>query len=181
MATIFTVGHGTRSLDEFLSVLREASVEALADVRRFPGSRRYPHFGHQAMERALGEAGVGYRWWGEALGGRRSGIAQSRHSAIRNKSFRAYADHMDGAEFLVALEELKSVANTAPLAIMCSETLWWRCHRRHLADVLMMDRFEVVHLIDERSSQTHTLHPALRTEPDGRPVYDVSERGRLIE
>lgn len=173
VTTFFTVGHGTRSLDELIAVLRDAGIDILVDVRRFAGSRRHPHFARESLAVTLPDAGIEYQWW-EELGGRRSAQPNSRHTALRNSSFRAYADHMDGAEFESAREALEALARSRPAAAMCAETLWWRCHRRHIADVMMLHGFDVTHLLDVGKSQPHKLHPAVRIGDDGRPVYDVS-------
>lgn len=182
MTTVLTVGHGTRSTEELVATLRAAGVCRLVDVRRFPGSRRHPHFSREALERSLHERGIAYEWWGEELGGRRpprSGPA-SRHSALINKAFQGYADHMDTSAFRDTLARLEAHAQSEPpLAIMCAETLWWRCHRRMIADALAMHGVTVVHLIDPRSRQDHRLHPATRADDDDRPVYDVGSTGKL--
>src|SRR5215216_6276526 len=109
---LFTVGHGTRSTDELLAVLRSGGVGRVVDVRRFPGSRRHPHLGREPLAAALAAAEVEYEWAGEALGGRRSGVEPSRHPALRNASFRAYADHMDAPEFRDALDRLLEEVRT---------------------------------------------------------------------
>lgn len=178
---MFTVGHGTRSEEDFVALLTGAAVARLVDVRRFPGSRRHPHFAREALERSLPAAGIAYEWRGEELGGRRSRKEigrPTRHPAWKNDGFRNYADYMDTDAFRSALATLEADAATECVAIMCAETLWWRCHRRLIADALTIDGLEVVHLIAPGESQRHTLHPAIRVE-DGRPVYDVGETGTL--
>jgi uncharacterized protein (DUF488 family) len=182
MTTLFTVGHGTRSAEELIHVLTTAGVTRLVDVRRFPGSRRHPHFAREALAKTLPAAGIAYDWRGEELGGRRSRKEigrPTRHPAWKNDGFRNYADYMDSTAFRSALEKLEADAAHEPLAVMCAETLWWRCHRRLIADALTVDGVEVVHLISAGESQRHKLHPALRVE-DGRPVYDVGETGTLL-
>jgi uncharacterized protein (DUF488 family) len=171
---LFTVGHGTRSTDELLAVLRSGGVGRVVDVRRFPGSRRHPQFGRDALAAALAAAGVGYEWAGEALGGRRSGVEPSRHPALRNASFRAYADHMDTAEFRTALARLlDEVRAGPPPAVLCAETLWWRCHRRLIADAAVLAGTPVTHLVDEKTHTAHELSKDARPDDEGRPVYDV--------
>lgn len=181
MKVVHTVGHGTRSIEELVDVLSEAGVDLLVDVRRFPGSRRHPHFAREALELSLPAAGIAYDWRGEELGGRRSrkkvGNA-SRHPAWKNDGFRNYADYMDTDEFRTALTRLERDAESAAVAVMCAETLWWKCHRRLIADALVVDGLGVVHLIAPGQSQGHKLHPALRVV-DGAPVYDVGETGTL--
>lgn len=177
---VWTVGHGARPLDEFITVLRSAAIELCVDVRMFPGSRRHPHFSRDALTDRLRTQGIDYEWRGEALGGRRKGADASRHPAWRNDSFRAYADHMDSKEFRSALDRLGAeAAEGKRAAIMCAETLWWRCHRRLIADALTVAGVEVVHLIGEREHQPHKLHEALRVDDDGRPVYDVGVEAEL--
>lgn len=148
-------------------------VERLVDVRRYPRSRRHPHLSYEALAVELPQAGIGVEWWGEELGGRRRPRPDSRHTAWRNDAFRGYADHMDTELFRAALDRLLAEmgAGTAT-AVMCAETLWWRCHRRLIADAVVLAGGEAVHLLDERSAQPHQLHPAVRPDGDGRPVYD---------
>lgn len=181
MTTVFTVGHGTRSSDELARVLQAAGVTRLVDVRRFPGSRRHPHFAREPLERSMPALGIAYDWRGEELGGRRSRKEigrPTRHPAWKNDGFRNYADYMDTDAFRAALAQLEGDAEAEPLAVMCAETLWWRCHRRLISDALTVAGVEVVHLIGVNESQSHKLHPAIRVE-DGRPVYDVGETGTL--
>ncbi len=180
MARAFTVGHGTRTTEELADLLKEAGVELLVDVRRFPGSRRHPHFAREALERSLPDLGVAYDWRGEELGGRRSRTTTSRHPAWRNDAFAGYADYMDTKPFRDAVErvEAEAEAGTA-LAVMCAETLWWRCHRRLIADALVMRGAEVVHLIQPGKTSPHPLNDAARPGADGYPVYDVGVTGEL--
>jgi uncharacterized protein (DUF488 family) len=172
---IYTVGHGNRSVDELCSTLEGPGVGRLADVRRYPGSRRHPQFGASALDAALAGRGVAYQWWGEELGGRRRGAGSaSRHPAWRDPGLRAFADHMDTMAFRQALGGLLDCAAAGPpVAIMCAETLWWRCHRRLIADALVVRGAPVVHLLAQGRSQPHVLHPSLRVGDDGWPVYDV--------
>lgn len=180
---MFTLGHGTRSIEELIGLLSEARVGEVADVRRFPASRRHPHFTREALERSLSKAGLAYRWHGERLGGRRKHQKgqSTRHPAWRNDAFRAYADYMDTPEFRRGLLELEDAARRGPpVAIMCAETLWWRCHRRLIADALTIDGFETVHLIGPGASQEHKLHDGLRLDTNGHPVYDVGVATELF-
>jgi uncharacterized protein (DUF488 family) len=172
---LFTVGHGARSLDDLGEVLTSAGVGRLVDVRRFPGSRRHPHLGRASLEVELPARGVAYSWAGEELGGRRNPrTGASRHPAWRDPDFRAYADHMDSPEFRLALTDLMDLAGAdPPLAVMCAETLWWRCHRRLIADAATVRGLPVVHLMAKGKEDPHLLHPALRVGDDGWPVYDL--------
>ena len=164
-------------------MLASRGVGRVIDVRRYPGSRRHPHLERTSLQAGLRERGIAYEWWGDALGGRRKGRGKkSRHRAWRNDSFRAYADHMESAEFRNALVELERRAlEQPPAAIMCAETLWWRCHRRLIADALVEHGCSVVHLLDSRSHQAHVLHPAARSDESGGLVYDEGTQGTLIE
>lgn len=178
---ICTVGHGTRALEELAETLRQAGVTRLVDVRRFPGSRRNPQFSRGALETALPARGIAYEWWGEALGGRRSGAkgAPSRHPAWRVDAFRAYADYMDTPVFRNALARLADMARGETVAVLCAETLWWSCHRRLIADAMDVEGFEVLHLLGPGKQQPHARHPALRVDAAGLPVYDVGTDGTL--
>ena len=168
-ATIWTVGHSTRALEEFLAVLATYGIGAVADVRRFPGSRRHPHYGREALAEALEAQGIGYRWI-PALGGRREPRADSPHTGWRNKSFRGYADHIASAEFAGGLQELLGLAARRPTAIMCAEAMWWRCHRSIIADVLRVRGIEVVHIADAKHSAVHPYTAPARIV-DGRLSY----------
>jgi uncharacterized protein (DUF488 family) len=172
VASLATVGHGTRTTKELASLLREAGVDVVVDVRRFPGSRRHPHLARNRLEEDLRSFGLEYWWWGEHLGGRRSASGSSRHPALRNAAFRAFADHMDGRGFRTELERLEVAAAERRLALMCAETLWWRCHRRLIADVLVARGHSVEHLIGPGKQQPHPLNPSARYTDDGWLVYD---------
>ena len=144
-----TIGHGTRDTDELLQCLVEAEVATLVDVRRFPGSRRHPQFGRDALAASLAGAGIDYRH-AEALGGRRTGGA--RFDCIRVAAFRGYAEWMGTDEFQAALDD--ALALPAP-CFMCAETLWWRCHRRLIAELLHARGEDVVHLLRPGHSEPH--------------------------
>ncbi|HYP24552.1 MAG TPA: DUF488 domain-containing protein [Actinomycetota bacterium] len=182
MEPVFTVGHGTRTTEELAALLSGADATLLVDVRRFPGSRRHPHFAREALEESLPALGVEYDWRGEELGGRRSRTKDSatRHPAWRNDAFGAYADYMDTPEFRTALERLEAEArNGLRLAVMCAETLWWRCHRRLIADALALRGAEVVHLIQPGTTSVHPPNEWARLDDDRYPVYDVGVTGEL--
>jgi uncharacterized protein (DUF488 family) len=168
---IWTVGHGARPREEFLAVLRAAQIEALADVRRFPGSRRHPYFAATSLATALAEIGIAYVHLPE-LGGRREPRADSPHRALRVAAFRGYADHMSTEEFARGYERLTSLAGESRTAAMCAETLWWRCHRRLIADRLTVDGWTVTHLLAAGKSEPHVLWDAARYL-DGDLVYDA--------
>ena len=168
---IWSFGHGARPLEEFLATLREADIEALADVRLAPGSRRHPQFGAHALEAALRDIGIMYLHLPE-LGGRRDPRADSPHRALRVAAFRGYADHMSTAEFTRGYERLTSLGGESRTAFMCAETLWWRCHRRLIADRLTLNGWAVTHLFAPGKSERHVLWNAARTL-DGHLVYDA--------
>ena len=171
--TIWTVGHSTRSSEEFLAVLDAYRIEAVADVRRFPGSRRLPQFGADALAEALAAHGIAYTGI-PALGGRRQPDAHSLNLGWRHPAFRGYADHVASEEFAGGLFELLMVAGGLRTAIMCAEVLWWRCHRRLIADVLTSLRMPVVHIRDERVTELHRLGEPARVV-DGELTYAVDE------
>jgi uncharacterized protein (DUF488 family) len=179
---VFSVGHGTRSLDELIAILHTAGVERLVDVRSFPGSKRNPQFAREALEHDLPDRGIGYDFRGNRLGGRRgpSKTGISRHPAWRVKGFRNYADFMDTEEFAAAIAELEiEVHSGVRLCLMCAETLWWRCHRRLISDALVMRGVEVIHLLDLDESMEHQLHEAARPDDRNLPVYDSGFTGHL--
>lgn len=155
---IWTVGHSTRTLDSFLGLLMHHGINAIADVRRFPGSRRYPWFASEAMAACLSEAGVTYRWLPQ-LGGRRSPSANSNNGGWRNAAFQGYADHMLTAEFASGLDRAIELAENHRAALMCAESLWWRCHRRLIADLLKHRGWAVLHVLDENAPAEHPGNP----------------------
>jgi uncharacterized protein (DUF488 family) len=174
--TAYTVGHGNRTLDELATVLRSAGVGRLVDVRRYPASRRHPHFSQPALEAELPALGVEYAWRGEELGGRRRPLdpISTRHPGWDHDAFRGYADFTDSAPYRAAVERLAAEAeDDPPLAFKCAETLWWRCHRRLIADSLTTRGVAVVHLLDVGKIQRHAPPPMMRVGEDGWPVYDV--------
>jgi uncharacterized protein (DUF488 family) len=170
---IWTIGHGTRPAEELVAELRSAGVARLVDVRTAPGSRRNPQYARDALSAAVRDAGLAYEWCKD-LGGFRRPSADSPHRAIRNDAFRGYADHMDTPEFRAALERLEATSRTTATAIMCAESVWWRCHRRMIADALFVGGWQVVHLLPNGRSQPHILHPDARVEGD-RLVYDAGQ------
>jgi uncharacterized protein (DUF488 family) len=159
---LLTVGHGTLGADAFLRLLTGASVAELVDVRSYPGSRRVPHFGREAMQVWVPAGGVRYRW-APALGGRRRLRGQSPNVGLRNPSFRAYADHMATREFRHALAGLAGGAEDHLVAVMCSESVWWRCHRRLIADAaVLLHGSDVRHLFHDGHVTSHQPSPEAR-------------------
>jgi uncharacterized protein (DUF488 family) len=173
LVTVFTIGHSTRSLEEFLDLLAAHRIGLLVDVRRFPGSRRHPHFARDALADAAAQAGIEYRWV-EALGGRRSRRAGSPHTAWRVPAFAGYADHMDGAEFAAAAAELVEWARGARTAILCAEARPEQCHRRLIADWLTAHGATVEHILASRRTARHQLPEFARVEGE-RVIYDVGQ------
>ena len=166
---IYTIGHSTRTLDEFIELLRAHEIAQVADVRTIPKSRRHPHFAREALERSLRGAGVGYRHFA-ALGGLRRPRPDSHNSAWRHEGFRGYADHMASAEFTTAVDELISWASRTPTAVMCAEAMWWQCHRRLLADALAARGVEVRHIMSAAAAPLHEVTEFARIDA-GRVSY----------
>ncbi|HET6778262.1 MAG TPA: DUF488 domain-containing protein [Gemmatimonadales bacterium] len=156
--TVWTVGHSTRPLPDFLEVLAGFQIELIADVRRFPGSRSQPQYQQLPLESALRGVGVGYAWLPH-LGGRRRPVSDPADTTWRHPAFHGYADHMTGEEFADGLVELLALAWGLRTAVMCAEVLWWRCHRRVIADVLVSLGYEVIHILDSSTTQLHRLRP----------------------
>lgn len=155
--TIWTIGHSTRGLDEFLGLLAGSSIARVADVRRFPGSKRYPHFNAEALADALGRVGIAYRHYPD-LGGRRGKRAPgSPNTAWRIDAFNAFADQMATPEFASAVDDLATRGLDAPTAIMCSEAVPWRCHRRLIADALVVRGWVVRDIIGPGKVTDHAL------------------------
>jgi uncharacterized protein (DUF488 family) len=161
VSSVWTIGHSTRSADEFNEILLAHQIGALVDVRSFPGSRRYPHFNKQELARNLEQVGISYAH-NPQLGGRRRPSPNSKNSAWQNASFRAYADHMEGNEFKQGIEQLLEVASKKRTAIMCAEALWWRCHRSLVSDFLKSQGHAVFHIIDGKKTEAHPYTSAAR-------------------
>lgn len=165
--SIYSVGHSTRTLKEFLTLLREHDVTTLADIRRFPRSRRHPHFSIENLGQTLQRAGISYVHL-EALGGHRRPARDSPNANWRNASFRGYADHMGTAEFRSAVNELLMIPGR--VAVMCAEAVPWRCHRNLLSDELTRRGIAVLHILGPGSSSEHMMNPAAR-DAGGFLVY----------
>lgn len=167
--TIWTIGHSTRTLPEFLELLGAYRIEAVADVRRFPASRRQPHFAGDALAATLPAHGIVYQWI-PRLGGRRRVRPGSPNTAWRNASFQGYADYTATAEFAEGLAELLELTAGKRTTMMCAEALWWRCHRALIADVLKLRGMDVVHILDATHSAVHPYTSAARIV-DGQLSY----------
>ena len=158
---VWTIGHSTRPLESFLDLLAQNGIEAVADVRRYPGSRRWPHFAQEPLARTLTDRGLVYLWFPD-LGGRRKPTSGSPNTAWRSASFRGYADYMATEAFAEGLHRLVNLASGLRTAVMCAESLWWRCHRGLIADVLRWHRFEVIHVLGPHSTASHPYTAAAR-------------------
>jgi uncharacterized protein (DUF488 family) len=166
---LWTIGHSTRAAEEFNQILAAHRIEALVDVRSFPGSRRYPQFNKQQLATTLQKNGIDYFHLPE-LGGRRQTRKDSSNTAWKNQSFRGYADHMETEEFQQGIERLLKVAEGKRAAIMCAEALWWRCHRSLISDCLKAQGVEVIHILDATHDESHPYTSAARIV-DGELSY----------
>jgi len=166
---VWTIGHSTRSSEEFAAILMTHKIKVLVDVRSFPGSRRYPQFNKTSLALTLPEIGITYMHL-PSLGGRRKPHADSKNTAWKNASFRAYADYMETEDYRQGIRELLGVARHERTAIMCAEAVWWRCHRSLIADYLKSLGMAVTHIIDETHTQPHPYTSAARIV-EGRLSY----------
>ena len=176
---LLTFGHGTATAERMTEFLRGAGVAVLIDVRTAPGSRRHPHVARAELERWLPEAGISYRW-DKRLGGFRKADPDSPDTAWREDMFRGYAAHMRTEGFQAAMDEVLTQADEDPTVVMCAESLWWRCHRRLLADFAVASRgVPVRHLLHDGRIEEHRLSPGLRRRDDGLLVYDAGQASLL--
>jgi uncharacterized protein (DUF488 family) len=169
---VFTIGHGTLEAGELGTLLHEHEVTRLIDIRSFPGSRRNPQFGREAMEQWVPESGIEYRWM-EALGGRRRSQEKSRHVALRHPAFRSYADYMETEAWAGGRNELLALGAEQATAIMCSESVWWKCHRRLVSDhLVLVEQVPVRHIMHTGKLTDHPPLAEARVEGSDL-VYDV--------
>jgi uncharacterized protein (DUF488 family) len=172
--TVLTIGHSNHALDRFLTLLAQHGVEALVDIRRFPGSRKHPHFNRDNLATALQKSGVEYDWL-EALGGRRRKQRdESPNLGLENQAFRNYADYMLTDEFREGAVKVLEVARRKRTAILCAEGLFWQCHRRLVSDFLMANGVTVQHIMPAGELRPHTLTPGAVVE-SGRVTYPGEE------
>ena len=170
---LYSIGHSDRNAPDFVELLRAAGVDQVADVRRFPVSRRHPQFSRAALERYLDGAGLRYAFLGRQLGGRRAELLPvdaSPNRALSDAGLRNYADAMSRADFVAGVEALESLARARATALLCAERDWWRCHRSLLSDLLLARGWQVVHLLAPDRSEPHELSKWARVE-DGRVSY----------
>ena len=168
--TIWTIGHSTRSIGEFLSLLRIHDIEQLVDIRTFPGSRRYPHFNKENLLATMAEHGVDYYHF-VGLGGRRQPVKDSVNVGWRNSSFRGYADHMQSDEFKREIARLEDISSKKRTAYMCSEGPWWKCHRSLVSDFLKVRGWIVFHIMDKGKTTEHPFTSPAKTV-QGQLFYD---------
>ena len=166
---IWTVGHSTRSGEEFAQILTAHNVQVLVDVRTFPGSRRYPQFNRASLSEQLASLEIRYQHE-PRLGGRRAPKSDSHNTAWRNAQFRGYADHMETEDFKSGVRELLELSSNARVAVMCAEAVWWRCHRSLISDYLKAEGHEVIHIVDEKRTEEHPFTSAARIV-DGKLSY----------
>lgn len=170
MATLYTIGHSTRSFDDLVSALRAHKIETLVDIRAFPLSRRLPQFNRPSLEQTLPAAGIRYLWMKDLGGYRKKALADSPNIALRNKSFRNYADYMLTPEFEGAMSELVNLAEHSRTAYMCAERVYFRCHRMLVSDWLILHGHEVLHVDAEGPLKPHKVMEEARLI-DGRILY----------
>jgi uncharacterized protein (DUF488 family) len=170
MATLYTIGHSTRNLGDLIEALQAHSIQTLVDIRSFPMSRRLPHFNRESLEKALPEAGIRYVWMKDLGGRRKKSLNDSPNVALRNESFRNYADYMLTPEFERAIAELIKLGEQSRTAYMCAERLYFRCHRMLVSDWLVAHGHEVLHIDDEKPVRPHQLTAEARLI-NGRLIY----------
>jgi uncharacterized protein (DUF488 family) len=178
-ATLWTIGHSNRTLEQFMKLLASQKIQLLADVRRFPGSRRLPHFNQENLSQSLAAAGIEYVHFPE-LGGRRTkALANSPNNAWRNESFRSYADFMMTAGFRAGIDRLLALAQQKRTAIMCAEALWWQCHRSLISDYLKAAGHHVFHIMSPTKTDEHPFTSAARMV-NGKLSYALESEPQFL-
>lgn len=172
MIELYTIGHSTRTIDEFLAILKEFQIALLADVRSLPGSGKFPHFNQESLQLDLRQADIDYVWMPQ-LGGRRRGAKgfESPNVGLRSLSFRHYADYMLSEDFREGIDRLVELAGRSRAAFMCAEAVYWRCHRRLISDYLVTHGANARHIMGRRSIRPHVLTPGLEVQANGSLVY----------
>ncbi len=170
---IWTIGHSTLTIEKFIDLLLLNNIELVADVRSYPGSRKFPHFNSEPLSESLSENGIDYQLL-RKLGGRRKSRPDSPNTIWRNEAFRGYADYMETADFREGMETLLGLARLKRTTIMCAEAVWWRCHRSMISDHLKAAGVIVEHIMDERQNVIHPFTQAARLK-DGKLVYGTGE------
>lgn len=176
---LFTIGHSNRTFEEFLSLLREFRITVVADIRRYPSSRKFPHFNGQGLQKLLAGQNIEYLWF-EALGGYRfaAGNSRSRNTGLKSLALRNYADHMATDGFRAAVQQLVSICSKSRTAVMCAEKFYWRCHRRLLCDYLVAQGITVLHVTGPGKVSDHRLTPSALITADGELFYPSPQPGR---
>jgi uncharacterized protein (DUF488 family) len=175
VTALLTFGHGTASKEQIAALLNGAGVRSLVDIRTAPGSRRSPHVARDELQRWLPEYNIQYRWE-QRLGGWRKARPDSPDTALRARAFAGYAAHMRSPDFRAAIDEVLAQAAAASTVLMCAESVWWRCHRRMVADFVVLARgVSVVHLMHDGRLQAHTPSDLARLRDDGLLVYDAGQ------
>jgi len=172
-SAIWTIGHSTRDFNDLVHLLKENDIELLADVRSFPGSRKFPRFNKESLEKSLPENGIEYIHL-KQLGGRRKVKSDSRNTVWRHQAFRGYADYMETEDFRKGIDELTHLAEYKRTAIMCSEAVWWRCHRSMISDYLKSRGVTVLHIMGDCKVEEHPYTSAARIV-DGKLEYGLAE------
>lgn len=171
MATVYTIGHSTRTLDDLIEALRAHEIRTLVDIRAFPMSRRLPWFNRESLEAELPKAGIAYLWMKDLGGRRKRVLPESPNTGLRNDSFRNYADYMLTPEFERAIGELIALAERERTAIMCAERVYFRCHRMLVSDWLTAHGHEVLHIDAAGPVRPHKLMAEARMNPEGKLIY----------
>ena len=178
-AAIYTIGHSNRSIEDLIALLQRHHVQRLMDIRAFPRSRRFPHFDRNPLSVSLAHDSIGYEWIGKDLGGYRKPRSDSPHTALRDASFRGFADYMTDERFLGAIEKLLAEANSRTTALMCAEANHHHCHRQFIADHLVLADYNIFHIGSDGSVEPHRLHGCLNSS-QLPPIYNKHEQGDLF-
>lgn len=176
MNTIYTIGHSTRGIEEFISLLKENKIELLIDVRRFPGSKRHPQFNKGNLERSLQKADINYRYM-EVLGGRRGKPEEnSKNDGWKSNGFQAYADYINTSEVQEIINELAELSKSTTYALMCAEAVYWKCHRQLIADTLVARDVPVKHILGPGQIDRHSLKDMAQVLVDRRVIYPSKQQ-----
>ena len=180
-STLYSIGHGNRDSETFLALLQDQGIKFLVDVRSYPSSKRNPHFNREILERTVGKAGISYTWFPDLGGFRKEGLGnKSPHVALESRGFRNYADHMSTDSFQKAVYELSQLATLGATCFMCAEILPQKCHRSLLADYVLMQGIETIHILDGHRTTVHRLS-ALATVSQNRIIYNRTQIDSLTE
>lgn len=171
--TIWTIGHSTRSIDQFIELLHSSNIELVADIRNFPGSKKYPHFNKNELKTTLRQSDISYIHL-KNLGGRRTPKENSKNTSWRNAAFRGYADYMETEEFHEGIAELENISLKQRTACMCSEAVWWRCHRSMVADYLKSRGWKVMHIMNIGKETEHPYTSPAKVS-SGKLTYGTGE------